>query len=65
MYKSHNYNNTSNSSILKSTQDNTMNHSMLSLHESQAESIQREIDNYTAKLEQQKRKFFSIQDTHK
>lgn len=64
MYKSYNLSNSSLSHI-KSTQDNTINVSMLSLHETQAESIQREIDNYTAKLEQQKRKFFSIQDTYK
>lgn len=65
MYKSYNF--TSNScSVLKSTQDNTINVvSMLSMHENQAEAIQREIDNYTGKLEQQKRKFFSIQDTYK
>ena len=40
MYKSYNFSNASISQI-KSTQDNTINASMLSLHETQAESIQR------------------------
>lgn len=30
--------------------------------ETQLETLQREVDNYTRKLEQEKRKFFSIQD---
>ena len=35
------------------------------LGESQLETLQREVDNYTRKLEQEKKKYFSIQDTHK
>lgn len=30
--------------------------------ETQLETLQREVDNYTRKLEQEKRKYFSIQD---
>jgi hypothetical protein len=35
------------------------------LNETQLESLQREVDTYTRKLEQEKRKYFSIQDNHK
>lgn len=30
--------------------------------ETQLETLQREVDNYTRKLEQEKKKYFSIQD---
>lgn len=35
------------------------------LGETQLETLQREVDTYTRKLEQEKKKYFTIQDTHK
>lgn len=35
------------------------------LAETQLETLQREVDTYTRKLEQEKKKYFSIQDTYK
>lgn len=35
------------------------------LGETHLESLQREVDSYTRKLEQEKKKYFSIEDTHK
>lgn len=47
--------------------NNSINKSLVSVDptESQLETLQREVDNYTRKLEQEKRKFFSIQDSLK
>ena len=33
--------------------------------ETQLETLQREVDNYTRKLEQEKKKYFTIQDEYK
>jgi hypothetical protein len=41
------------------------NESIITRYESGFETIQREIDNYTRKMEQEKRKYFSIQEAHK
>lgn len=45
----------------------SINKSLLSADptESHLETLQREVDTYTRKLEQEKRKYFSIQDTFK
>lgn len=35
------------------------------LGETQLETLQREVDNYTRRLEQEKKKYFSVQDSYK
>lgn len=46
---------------------NSVNKSITTIDptETQLETLQREVDNYTRKLEQEKRKFFSVQDSLK
>ncbi len=39
--------------------------SLSGLAETEVECLQKDVDNYTRKLEQEKRKLFSIQDTYR
>lgn len=64
MYASYGKANTNNSMVSgKSTNENSS--IRLSRHESDLEALQRDIDNYTRRMEQEKRRYFSIQEAHK